>query len=94
VPDRTAGLAAAAQHTLAFLNTLDERPVADRRDAECAVMSAASVQHLSRGDARQRRAAGVAGAVGVPGASAGVLAAVAGATADGLGADGRESFWW
>src|SRR5258706_9600933 len=33
MPDRTAGLTAAAQHALAFLDTLDERPVAARVEA-------------------------------------------------------------
>jgi glutamate/tyrosine decarboxylase-like PLP-dependent enzyme len=34
MPDRTAGLDAAAQHAQAFLNTLDERPVAARAAAD------------------------------------------------------------
>ena len=33
MPDRTAGLRAAAAHAEAFLNTLDDRPVAARSDA-------------------------------------------------------------
>jgi hypothetical protein len=33
--DRTAGLTTAAQHAHAFLDTLDERPVAARADASC-----------------------------------------------------------
>ena len=33
MPDRTAGLRAAAEHAEAFLATLDERPVAARADA-------------------------------------------------------------
>lgn len=33
MPDRTAGLSAAAQHARAFLGTLDQRPVAARADA-------------------------------------------------------------
>jgi hypothetical protein len=32
--DRTAGLSGAAQHALAFLSTLDERPVAASVDAD------------------------------------------------------------
>jgi len=35
MPDRTAGLAAAAQHARAFLNAVDERPVASMVDASC-----------------------------------------------------------
>src|SRR5258705_2288174 len=33
MPDRTAGLRAAAEHAQAFLSTLDDRPVAARADA-------------------------------------------------------------
>jgi glutamate/tyrosine decarboxylase-like PLP-dependent enzyme len=35
MPDRTAGLAAAAQHVRTFLNAVDERPVASMVDASC-----------------------------------------------------------
>jgi glutamate/tyrosine decarboxylase-like PLP-dependent enzyme len=49
MPDRTAGLRAAAEHADAFLTTLDERPVAARADAS-AVLSALGGRLPDRGE--------------------------------------------